>query len=97
MDNEKTTPGTVETPEAPVEEKKCKKHGKSAELEKKLAAKEEEIASLNEQLADPATAADYEKLTALTAQLDEKNNELLEQMELWETTQLELESLTAEG
>ena len=35
--------------------------------------------------------------TSLTAQLDEKNNELLEQMELWETTQLELEELTSEN
>ena len=49
MDNEKTTPETVETTEAPVEEKKSKKGGKTAELEKKLAAKEEEIASLTDQ------------------------------------------------
>ena len=50
MDNEKTTPETVETVEAPaVEEKKSKKAGKTAELEKKLAAKEEELASLTDQ------------------------------------------------
>ena len=49
MDNEKTTPETVETTEQPVEEKKSKKGGKTAELEKKLAAKEEEIASLTDQ------------------------------------------------
>lgn len=50
MDNEKTTPETVETAEAPAaEEKKSKKSGKTAELEKKLAAKEEEIASLTDQ------------------------------------------------
>ena len=50
MDNEKTTPETVETPEAPaVEEKKTKKAGKTAELEKKLAAKDEELAALNDQ------------------------------------------------
>ena len=50
MDNEKTTPETVETAEAPAaEEKKSKKGGKTAELEKKLAAKEEEIASLTDQ------------------------------------------------
>ena len=49
MDNEKTTPETVETAEAPAaEEKKSKKGGKTAELEKKLAAKEEEIASLTD-------------------------------------------------
>ena len=50
MDNEKTTPETVETPEAPAaEEKKPKKVSKTAELEKKLAAKEEELAALTDQ------------------------------------------------
>lgn len=50
MDNEKTTPEMAETPEAPAAaEKKSKKSGKTAELEKKLAAKEEEIASLTDQ------------------------------------------------
>ena len=49
MDNEKTTPETVETSEAPVEEKKSKKGGKTAELEKKLAAKEEELTALTDQ------------------------------------------------
>ena len=47
MDNEKITPETAETPAA--EEKKSKKHGKSAEWEKKLAAKEEELAALTDQ------------------------------------------------
>ena len=65
--------------------------------EEAVAALEEEIASLNAQLADPATAADYERLTALTALLDEKSNDLLAQMELWEQTQLELEELTSEN
>ena len=65
--------------------------------EEAVAALEEEIESLNARLADPATAADYEQLTVLTALLDEKNNALLEQMELWEQTQLELETLTAEN
>ena len=54
MDNEKTTPETVETTEQPVEatvaeEKKPKKASKTAELEKKLAAKEEELSSLTDQ------------------------------------------------
>ena len=65
--------------------------------EEAVAALEEEIASLEAQLADPATGADYEMLTSLTALLDEKNNALLEQMELWEQTQLELEALTSEN
>lgn len=51
MDNEKmTTPETAETVETPVvEEKKPKKGGKTAELEKKLAAKEEELTALTDQ------------------------------------------------
>ena len=65
--------------------------------EEAIAALEEEIASLEAQLADPATGADYALLTSLTAQLDEKNNDLLAQMELWEQTQLELEELTSEN
>ena len=46
MSEEKTT---LETTEQPVEEKKSKKAGKTAELEKQLAAKDEEIASLTDQ------------------------------------------------
>ena len=51
MDNEKkTTPETVDTAEAPAtEEKKPKKVSKTAELEKKLAEKEEELAALTDQ------------------------------------------------
>ena len=62
-----------------------------------MAQLESEIASLTEQLQSPDTAADYEQLAALTAALDEKNEALLAQMEAWEQTQLELESLTAEN
>ena len=65
--------------------------------EEAVTALEEEIASLNEQLDDPATAADYEKLTAITATLHEKNEALAARMEVWEQTQLELEELTAEN
>ena len=65
--------------------------------EEAVAALEEEIASLEAQLADPDTAADYEQLTSLTARLDERNNDLLAQMETWENTQLELEFLTNEN
>ena len=47
MDTEKTTPVTEETPVA--EEKKAKKPSKTAQLEQKLADKEEELAALNDQ------------------------------------------------
>lgn len=53
MDNEKVTPDTVGADEQTAtptrEEKKSKKSGKTAELEKKLAAKEEELAALTDQ------------------------------------------------
>ena len=46
MDNEKTTPETVEDTAAPVEEKKKgRKPGKVAELEKKLADQADELAA----------------------------------------------------
>ena len=46
MDTEKTTPVTEETPVA--EEKKAKKPSKTAQLEQKLADKEEELAAMND-------------------------------------------------
>jgi len=65
--------------------------------EETVASLEEEITSLSTRLEDPETAADYELLTALTAQLDEKNEALLTAMENWENLQLELEEITAEN
>ncbi len=50
MDNEKTTPVAEETAaEEVTEPKKEKKPSKTAQLEKKLAAKEEELAALTDQ------------------------------------------------
>ena len=63
--------------------------------EEAVAALEAEIAALTEQLNSPEAAADYERLTALTAALHEKNEALAAQMERWEQLQLELEELTA--
>ncbi len=65
--------------------------------EEAVASLEEEIAALTARLESPETAADYETLTALTAELDEKNDALLTAMENWEQLQLELEQLTAEN
>lgn len=65
--------------------------------EEQIAALEEEVATLTAQLESPAVAADYEQLTALTAQLDEANAALLDTMDRWEQTQLELESLQKDG
>ena len=63
--------------------------------EEAVAALEAEIAALTEQLHSPEAAADYERLTALTAALHEKNEALAAQIERWEQLQLELEELTA--
>jgi len=63
--------------------------------EEAVAALEAEIAALTEQLNSPEAAADYERLTALTAALHEKNEALAAQMARWEQLQLELEELTA--
>ena len=65
--------------------------------EELVATLEEEIADLTTRLESPDVAADFEQLTALTAQLDEKNDALLTAMENWENLQLELEEITAEN
>lgn len=65
--------------------------------EEQIAALEEEVATLTTRLESPEVAADYEQLTELTAQLDEANAALLDTMDRWEQTQLELESLQKDG
>ena len=65
--------------------------------EEGVAALEQEIADLTARLESPAVAADFAQLTALTADLDAKNDALAAQMEAWENFQMELEELTAEN
>ena len=87
MDNEKTTPETVETAEAPaVEEKKSKKSGKTAELEKKLAAKEEELTSLNDQ---------YQRMLAEYANYKRRTEQEKMQIGLYTKAELLTELLTS--
>lgn len=87
MDNEKTTPETVETAEAPAaEEKKSKKSGKTAELEKKLAAKEEEIASLTDQ---------YQRMLAEYANYKRRTEQEKMQIGLFTKAELLTELLTS--
>ena len=57
---------------------------------------EREIEALNTRLADPATAADYAALTALTEELEEKNTRLEETIAQWEAFQQELEAAAKE-
>ena len=87
MDNEKTTPETAETVEAPaVEEKKSKKGGKTAELEKKLAAKDEEIASLTDQ---------YQRMLAEYANYKRRTEQEKMQIGLFTKAELLTELLTS--
>ena len=46
-------------------------------------------------MADPAVAADFARLTALTAALEEKNTALEAAMTHWEESQQQLETLEA--
>ncbi len=64
--------------------------------EEEITTLEEEIASLNGQLEDPAVGADYTRLTELTATLNEKNQQLADAMERWETAQTQLEEITGQ-
>ena len=83
MSEEKTTP---ETTEQLVEEKKSKKAGKTAELEKKLAAKEEEIASLTDQ---------YQRMLAEYANYKRRTEQEKMQIGLFTKAELLTELLTS--
>lgn len=83
MSEEKTTP---ETTEQPVEEKKSKKAGKTAELEKKLAAKDEEIASLTDQ---------YQRMLAEYANYKRRTEQEKMQIGLFTKAELLTELLTS--
>ena len=87
MDNEKTTPETAETVETPaVEEKKSKKGGKTAELEKKLAAKEEELSALTDQ---------YQRMLAEYANYKRRTEQEKMQIGLYTKAELLTELLTS--
>ena len=87
MSEEKTTPETAENVETPaVEEKKSKKGGKTAELEKKLAAKEEEITSLTDQ---------YQRMLAEYANYKRRTEQEKMQIGLFTKAELLTELLTS--
>ena len=64
--------------------------------EEEIATLEQEIATLNTQLEDPQVGADFARLTELTATLNQKDEQLSEAMERWETAQTQLEEITAQ-
>lgn len=84
MDTEKTTPVTEETPVA--EEKKVKKPSKTAQLEQKLAAKEEELAALNDQ---------YQRMLAEYANYKRRTEQEKMQIGLFTKAELLTELLTS--
>ena len=90
MDNEKVTPDAVgadkQTATPAREEKKSKKNGKTAELEQKLAAKEEEIASLTDQ---------YQRMLAEYANYKRRTEQEKLQIGLYTKAELLTELLTS--
>ena len=70
--------------------------GRIRRTEEAVAAAEEAVASLHRQLEDEAVAADYTRVLELTAELEEQNRRLEEQMALWEELQLEAEAMEEE-
>ena len=91
---------TVKTPvaakvqeEAPVQKGKesynqgkerARLERKIKKLEEKIASVEEEIEAKKEELAKPEYASSYSKLSEISAEIEEKEGELLELMEEWE-------------
>ena len=99
---EKFTAQTEETAPPPPKENayKQRKEAESARrkrqtrltrLEEAIAENETQVADLGGQMNDPAVAADYEQLMAVTAQWEEASARLEELMGEWETLQLEIE------
>ncbi len=93
----------TETSVAPVKENAYQKRKELESRKRKLGTRirrcEEEIAAcealideLNAQLEQPDIAADYDKVVAISASLDEENLRLEQLMTEWELAQTELES-----
>lgn len=69
---------------------------KITQLEEDLATIEEEISQLEEKMTDPIILNDHIKLLDLQKQIEEKEAQQLVDLETWETTSLELETLISE-
>lgn len=94
-DNKKVTGGiTADTVEPKVEtsaqvsyregKEAARNLKKQQKIEERISALEEEIDNLKLSLADPNLATDYVKLNEIQANIDAKDEELLELMEEWE-------------
>ena len=61
------------------------------ELEDLIAKQEEDITHLQEQMADPAVAADYQQMQKICQELEEAKNALQNDYDEWEALTLLLE------
>ena len=61
----------------------AKRKQEQKDLESRIEALENEIASIEHEIAGPAAAADYQKMNALCTRLEEAKAELEECMEIW--------------
>ncbi len=101
--NEETAAATVAQPPKENAYKKRKEaesaqrrlKGRLTRTEEAVAAAEERVSRLQQQLDSDEVAADYERLMSVTAEWEEASRELERLMEEWEGLQLEWESCTA--
>ncbi len=70
--------------------------GELRRIEKLVTETEQEIAALDERLADPAVAVDYVLAGELAAEAEGKRERLAELYEVWETAQQRYDALTEE-
>ncbi len=70
-----------------------KLQNKVERLEAAIAGHEAEIERLEQMLADPTIATDYQKAAAIDAELQDRNAQLEQTMADWETAMTELESI----
>lgn len=66
-----------------------------AQLEEEIALKEEEVAGIRQELALPENATDYEKLSALQAEIEEREIDLSVLMDTWEAAEEKKQELQA--
>ena len=79
-----------------LESRKRKLATRIRRCEEEIAACEERIAALNAQLEQPDTAADYDAVVSISAELETENAHLERLMSDWEQAQLELENVNCD-
>ena len=74
-----------------------KKRTRLSRLEREIEENEERQGALEERLADPAVAADYEEVTAISQELEQLRQEGERLLEEWTKTSEEIEKMDAAG